>query len=122
MGVIYPKSFTRSATSRVSASARAEAVLEGCPAVLAFDRVRRANDAWSAHIPGEFGDARAVTELDDAYDAFFAARAQSVEGLSVQFEVLVALMDIEEGDSQTPGALNLVESMREAFEALGKPS
>ena len=87
-----------------------------CAAIDGYDLVCRANDSWAERIPGETGDGASTSELERAYDAFYAAAASSVEGLRLQFETLVAIADLE-GDSEIhPGGLVLLENIRRAFQ------
>lgn len=144
MGVIYLKTFSRGAASRASVIERAGRMdataldtsrregrsepggdtgdeaggIEECPALSAFSRVCRANDIWSTHIPGEFGDARAVAELDEAYEAFFNSEAQTIEGLRLQFETLLAAADVEEDGGLDARVNTLIANMRSAFTRL----
>ena len=73
-----------------------------------MNRVCRANDIWSTHVPGEFGDARAVAELDETYEAFFNSEAQTIEGLRLQFETLLAAADVEEDSGHDPRISTLI--------------
>ena len=89
--------------------------VEACPAVAAFGRVCRANDTWCGHVPGESGDGRAVRELDDAYNAFFNSKARTMEGLRLQFEILLAVAGIEENESIDQRSSSLIGNMRLGF-------